>query len=191
METISEGRKSPIGLVNHNKLVRFFTGCDGLKTGFTSEAKYCISATAVRDGVRMLSVIMGSPTYKVRNRDASMLMNYGFSKFESKKLINKDEDLEKIWINKQGDKFFMAKAKYDLSIVTEKGIENKISKKFALNIDDKKKEYKKGEVVGYCEVYINDTFLDKVAIYCDRDFKKGGVFENMKNNLKRIFENSI
>jgi serine-type D-Ala-D-Ala carboxypeptidase (penicillin-binding protein 5/6) len=191
METISEGRKSPIGLVNHNKLVRFFTGCDGLKTGFTSEAKYCISATAVRDGVRMLSVIMGSPTYKVRNKDASALMNYGFSKFESKKLINKDEDLEKIWISKQGDKFFMAKAKYDLSIVTEKGTENKVTKKFALNIDDKKKEYKKGEVVGYCEVYINDTFVDKVAIYCDRDFKKGGVFENMKNNLKRIFENSI
>lgn len=46
METISEGRKSPIGLVNHNKLVRFFKGCDGLKTGFTDEAKYCISATA-------------------------------------------------------------------------------------------------------------------------------------------------
>ena len=191
METISEGRKSPIGLVNHNKLVRFFTGCDGLKTGFTSDAKYCISATAVRDGVRMLSVIMGSPTYKVRNKDASMLMNYGFSKFESKKLIKKDEDLEKIWINKQGDKFFMAKAKYDLDIVTEKGKENKISKKFTLNIDDKKKEYKKGEVVGYCEVYINDAFVDKVAIYCDRDFKKGGVFENMKNNLKRMFENAL
>lgn len=54
METISEGRKSPIELVNHNKLVRFFDGCDGLKTGFTQEAKYCISATAVRDGVECL-----------------------------------------------------------------------------------------------------------------------------------------
>ncbi|MBO5131431.1 MAG: D-alanyl-D-alanine carboxypeptidase, partial [Romboutsia sp.] len=59
METISEGRKSPIELVNHNKLVRFFDGCDGLKTGFTQEAKYCISATAVRNNVRMLAVIMG------------------------------------------------------------------------------------------------------------------------------------
>ena len=57
METISEGRKSPIELVNHNKLVRFFDGCDGLKTGFTQEAKYCISATAVRNGVRMLAVM--------------------------------------------------------------------------------------------------------------------------------------
>ena len=87
METISEGRKSPIELVNHNKLVRFFDGCDGLKTGYTEEAKYCISATAVRDGIRMLAVIMGAPTYKVRNRDASMLMNYGFSKYEGKKIF--------------------------------------------------------------------------------------------------------
>ena len=63
METISEGRKTPIGLVNHNKLVRFFDGCDGLKTGFTNEAKYCISATAVRSNVRMLAIIMGAPTY--------------------------------------------------------------------------------------------------------------------------------
>ena len=90
METISEGRKTPIELVNHNKLVRFFQGCDGLKTGYTEEAKYCISATAVHDGVRMLSVIMGAPTYKVRNRDASMLMNYGFSKFEGKKIFDKN-----------------------------------------------------------------------------------------------------
>jgi serine-type D-Ala-D-Ala carboxypeptidase (penicillin-binding protein 5/6) len=191
METISEGRQSPIGLVNHNKLVRFFNGCDGLKTGFTDEAKYCISATAVRDGVRVLAVIMGAPSYKVRNRDASMLMNFGFSKFEAKKVITKDEDLEKIWINKQGDKFFIAKAKDDLPLVTEKGKENKITKKYILNVDDKKKEYKKGEVVGYCEVYINENLAGKVEIYCDRDFKKGGIFENLKNNLKRMIDNSI
>ena len=81
MDTVSEGRKAPIELVNHNKLVRFFDGCDGLKTGFTNEAKYCISATAIRNNVRMLSVIMGAPTYKIRNRDASILLNYGFSKY--------------------------------------------------------------------------------------------------------------
>lgn len=191
METISEGRKTPIGLVNHNKLVRFFKGCDGLKTGFTEEAKYCISATAVRDGVRMLAVIMGSPTYKVRNKDASMLLNYGFSKFESKKVISKDEDVEKVWLNKQSDKFFIAKAKQDLMIVNEKGTDNKVTKKCILQIDKNKKEFKKGEVIGYCEVSMNDKVIDKVEIYCDRDFKKGGIFENMKNTLKRVFENSI
>ncbi len=153
METISEGRKTPIELVNHNKLVRFFRGCDGLKTGFTNEAKYCISATATRDGVRMLAVIMGAPSYKIRNRDASMLLNYGFSKYESKQLVKKDDELEKVTLNKSGDKFFMARAAEDLFISIEKGTDSKITKK--LTIDNSKKEYKKGEIVGYCEYYNN------------------------------------
>ena len=99
METISEGRKSPIELVNHNKLVRFFEGCDGLKTGYTSEAKYCISATAKRNGVRMLAVIMGAPTYKIRNRDAGILMNYVFQNMKEKNLYLKMKMWKKyIWV---------------------------------------------------------------------------------------------
>ncbi|SKA76725.1 D-alanyl-D-alanine carboxypeptidase (penicillin-binding protein 5/6) [Clostridium sp. USBA 49] len=191
METISEGRKTPIELVNHNKLVRFFKGCDGLKTGFTNEAKYCISATAVRDGVRMLTVIMGSPTYKIRNKDASMLLNYGFSKYESKKIISKDEEIEKIPINKQGDKYFIAKAAKDLEIIIEKGVNKKIDKKCILNIDKNKREYKKGEIIGYCEVYIDNTLVGKIEIYTDRDFKIGGLLENFKSNLKNMFEKAI
>ena len=125
METISEGRKTPIGLVNHNKLVRFFKGCDGLKTGFTDDAMYCISATATRDGVRMISIIVGAPTFKTRNRDCSMLLNYGFSKYEVKKVITKDMELDKIYFNKQSDKYFIAKAKDEMNITLEKGIKNK------------------------------------------------------------------
>ncbi len=92
METISEGRKSPIELVNHNKLVRFFDGCDGLKTGYTEEAKYCISATAVRDGVRMLAVIMGAPTYKVivdRNIRKFVCYQTSFQNMKAKKSFQK------------------------------------------------------------------------------------------------------
>ncbi len=189
METISEGRKSPIGLVNHNKLVRFFKGCDGLKTGFTDEAKYCISATAARDGVRVLTVIMGAPTYKIRNRDASMLMNFGFSKFESKKVLSKDEDVEKIVLNKQGDKFFMAKAKEDLSITIDRGDEKSITKKIV--ITNEQKSYKKGDVIGYCEFFLKDVKVGTVDIYCDRDVKKSGILNNMKDNLKGLFKGGI
>ncbi|MBS5952058.1 MAG: D-alanyl-D-alanine carboxypeptidase, partial [Clostridium sp.] len=146
METISEGRKSPIELVNHNKLVRFFEGCDGLKTGFTQEAKYCISATATRNGVRMLSVIMGAPTYKVRNRDAGMLLNFGFSKYEGKKVLTKDEDVENVYLSKNTDKFLVAKAKDDLVAVVPKGENKEIEKKIV--IDELKKEYKAGDIVG-------------------------------------------
>ncbi|PRR78818.1 D-alanyl-D-alanine carboxypeptidase DacF precursor [Clostridium liquoris] len=189
METISEGRKSPIGLVNHNKLVRFFKGCDGLKTGFTNEAMYCISATAVRDGVRMLAVIMGAPTYKVRNRDASMLMNYGFSKFECKKVVPKDSNVEKIQLGKREDKFFMAKALEDINIIVERGTESKITKKCVVNLE--KKHYNKGDVVGNCEVYLNGNLVGNVKIYCDREIKKPGVFDNFRYNFKNLFNNGI
>jgi D-alanyl-D-alanine carboxypeptidase (penicillin-binding protein 5/6) len=189
METLSEGRKTPVDLVNHNKLVRFFKGCDGLKTGYTSKAKYCISATAVRNNVRMLAIIMGAPTWKIRNRDASMLMNYGFGKFENKKIIEKDSDVEKVVFNKKGDKFFIAKARKDLCITIERGTEEKITKKCV--IDNKRKSYKKGDSVGYCEIYMDDKACGKVELYCDRDLKPGGFFNNLKFNFNKLFDNAI
>lgn len=189
METISEGRLSPIELVNHNKLVRFFEGCDGLKTGYTQEAKYCISATATRNGVRMLSVIMGAPTYKIRNRDAGMLMNYGFSKYEGKKMLAKDEEVESIYLSKNTDKFFIAKAKDDLIAIIPKGENKEVEKKIIM--DELKKEYKEGDIVGKCEVYLGEDKIGEVELYSDRDVKLGGIFENFKFNMKNMFRKGV
>lgn len=189
MDSISEGRKSPIELVNHNKLVRFFEGCDGLKTGFTNEAKYCISATATRNGVRMLSVIMGAPTYKIRNRDAGVLLNYGFSKYEGKKLVGKDEEIEKVYMDEQTDKFFMAMAKDDLTVILPKGENKELEKKIV--IDELQKEYKAGDIVGKYEVYLGGEKVGEVEIYCDRDIKKGNIIDNIKHNIKNLFEKGV
>ena len=189
METITEGRRTPIGLVNHNKLVRFFEGCDGLKTGFTNEAKYCISATAVRNNVRMLAIIMGAPTYKIRNSDASMLMNYGFSKFETKKVITKDEEVEKIPLNKKGDKFLIAKAQENFLVTLERGKKNAITKKIV--VEEGLMEYKKGVAIGFCEVYVDNELCGKVIIYSDRDIKKSRMWENIKNNFIDLFDKAI
>ena len=184
METISEGRKSPIELVNHNKLVRFFKGCDGLKTGYTSEAKYCISATATRDGVRMLSVIMGAPTYKIRNRDAGMLLNYGFSKYAGKKVVSKDEEIGKVFMGEKTDKYFIAKAKEDLVAILEKGKQGETQKK--IKIDEIKDKYSAGDVVGKCEVYIGEDKVGEVDIYADRDIKKPNLVEKAKFKVKSM-----
>ncbi|MBN1068342.1 D-alanyl-D-alanine carboxypeptidase [Clostridium botulinum] len=189
MDSISEGRKSPIELVNHNKLVRFFEGCDGLKTGFTNEAKYCISATATRNEVRMLTVIMGAPTYKIRNRDAGILLNHGFSKYEGKKIVSKDEDVEKVLMDKQTDRFFMAKAKDDLTAILPKGSNGEISNKIV--IEELKPEYKMGDIVGKCEVYLGEEKVGEVEIYSDRDIKKGNLFDNIKYNIKNLFEKGV
>lgn len=186
METISEGRKSPIELVNHNKLVRFFKGCDGLKTGYTSEAKYCISATATRDGVRMLTVIMGAPSYKIRNRDAGMLLNYGFSKFEGKKIVEKDQVIGDANLSEQTDELFEAKAKNDLIAVLEKGQKGEVEKKIVL--DKSKDNFKAGEIVGKCELYNGNELVGEVEIYTDRDISKPSIFAKMKYKIKCIFK---
>ena len=189
METLSEGRKTPVEMVNHNKLVRFFSGCDGLKTGFTDEAKYCISATAQRDGVRILSIIVGAPTWQIRNRDASMLMNYGFSQFTNKQIITKDEELQQVPLNKNGDKFFILRAQDNFSCIVHKNDTVEIRKvcKFEL----KSKKYEINEVIGTCEIYLGDQLVGEINVYTDREFKVGGFVDNIKDNLQRLMDFGI
>ncbi len=189
METISEGRQSPIELVNHNKLVRFYKGCDGLKTGFTQEAMYCISATANRDGVRMLGVIMGAPTYKQRNADVSKLMDFGFSKYQCKSIVDKDVDVEQIPLNKKGDSYYIAKACDDLKVTIEKGTENQLTQQVTINPDLKK--INAGDIVGKCEVYNGEELVGEVDLYSDREVKQSQFLNNLKGIFNKIFDNSI
>ncbi len=79
MDTIRNGS---FGLTNTNRLVRFYTGATGLKTGSTDKAKFCVSATAERNGMHLICVIMGAPTSSVRNSIATQLLNWGFANYE-------------------------------------------------------------------------------------------------------------
>ena len=79
MDTIRGGT---FGLSNTNKLVRYYDGCTGLKTGYTERAGYCISATAEKDGMELIAVIMKGETADKRNEDAKTLLNYGFSTYQ-------------------------------------------------------------------------------------------------------------
>lgn len=78
-------------LVNTNKLVRFFKGCDGGKTGFTNEALFCLSASAERNGMRVISVILGSPSSKIRFAESSKLLNTAFAQYENKLIVDKED----------------------------------------------------------------------------------------------------
>ncbi len=74
-------RDGAFGLTNTNRLVRFYPGATGLKTGSTAKAKFCISATAMRDGMHLIAVVMGAPTRDIRNEEAKKLLDYGFANF--------------------------------------------------------------------------------------------------------------
>mgnify|MGYP002530510801 FL=1 len=78
MDTIRDGT---FGLTNTNRLVRFYSGANGLKTGSTSRAKFCISATAKRDGMQLIAVIMAAPTRDIRNNEAKQLLDFGFANY--------------------------------------------------------------------------------------------------------------
>lgn len=183
METISNNRKTPIELVNHNKLVRFFNGCDGLKTGFTNEAKYCISATAHRNGVRMIAIIMGAPTYKIRNRDASMLLNYGFSLFERKEVVMKDSEVSRVQFGTNKENFVMAKSAQSISTIVEKGKDIKLTNK--IELDKGKKHIKEGDKIGRAIIYLDEKEIGIVDIYSDREFKDNSFGEKIKGFFKK------
>ena len=118
-----------------------------------------------------------------------MLMNYGFSKYEGKKIFSKDEDVEKIFLGKNTDRYFIAKAKNDLTIVLEKGTTGEPENKITLNSE--KDSYKEGEIIGICEVLVGDKKVGEVELYCDRDVEKANFFENIKYNLKNLFKEGI
>ena len=84
------------GLTNTNKLIRFYQGCDGGKTGYTNEAKHCLCATAKRGDTRLIAVVVGAPDSKTRFKETSDLLNYGFGNYESKVMLSRDglEDMQ-------------------------------------------------------------------------------------------------
>ena len=86
-----EGRITEMS--NTNKLVRFYDGCDSGKTGFTSEAGHCLTASAKRNGLRLIAVVISAPDSKTRFNEVSSMLNYGFSNYECKKIIDKNEIL--------------------------------------------------------------------------------------------------
>lgn len=174
METLSEGRKSPFTMVNKNRLVRFYKGCDGLKTGSTSEAKFCISATALKNDMRLIAVIMASPTRDIRNREASKLLDYGFARFEVVKLADKNDAICDVNVMK-GKTTTVKAVPYDnFYILIDKGDKNEIAKDIKIS-KDIKAEVKKGDVLGEIIASKNGAEIGKMEIVALDDVPKAGM----------------
>ena len=111
----------PFWLVNTNKLVRFYSGADGLKTGYTSEAKFCLSATAKRDNLRVVAVVLGEPNTKTRNAEVSKLFDYAFAQYMNYPLFKTGDSLGDFTINKGQVSTVPLVAKQNYSILMKKG----------------------------------------------------------------------
>ncbi|MEW9110928.1 MAG: D-alanyl-D-alanine carboxypeptidase family protein [Cytobacillus gottheilii] len=145
---LREGTDKKFWLVNTNKLVRFYPGVDGLKTGFTNEAKYCLTATAEVDGMRVIAVVFGAPTSKDRNAQVTKMLDYAFSQYKTHSVFERDHTLGKVKVSKGEHKFVDAVTSEPISLLTKKGesIDN-VKQKIELS-EDIKAPVKKGDEVG-------------------------------------------
>lgn len=134
-------------LSNTNKLVRFYDGATGLKTGSTDKALFCISATAERNNMHLIAVIMAAPTSKQRQADASKLLNYGFANYRLKTVAEKGSTVREIKTDKGVKSTCRLICEGDIYALTENGKENDYKLKYKLK-KEAKAPIKKGDRAG-------------------------------------------
>lgn len=172
-------------LNNTNRLVRFYKGADGLKTGYTSEAKYCLTSTASREGIRFISVVMGAEDSKVRFNESSKLLSYGFGLFEGYTVASADEVIDEIKIINGKEEMARAIVKQELIVPVKRGKEEEIEKSVEL-IDRIRAPLKKGEKIGQIKVYKGNLLLKSTDIVVDRDVEKASFFQMVLRIIKQL-----
>ncbi len=172
-------------IVNTNKLLNYYEGLDGLKTGYTTKSGYCITATAKRNNMRLISVVMGEENNKIRNQDTIALLNYGFSNFKIETILKSDADLGKINIKSGKSEYAKLKLMNDAVDLVNILEQNKYNYKI---IKDKvSAPLKVGDKVGSLIIYANDIKIKEYDLTIDKDIKKAGYFDYLKRNIKYFF----
>ena len=179
--------ESAFGLTNTNKLVRTYQGITGLKTGSTSKAKYCLSATANRNGMDLIAVVMASPMPLTRFVEAARLLDYGFANCTVYKDENKDFLKQSIPIKKGVKEEIKIRAEKPFSyIFTEGENHDKIEKKVHWK-ELVEAPVKKGETVGKIIYSYGDKELGTVDLLANEDIAKAGYRDYLKKILGQYF----
>ena len=183
-EYLEKNDGSKTWLVNTNKLVRFYDGIDGLKTGYTTSAGYCLTATAKKDNFRLISVVMGEESTENRSSDTVKMLNYGFNTFKINTIKTNDEILGKVRVEGGKENFADIVLLNDATELL-KNTDEVSNYKFNLNVDSIKAPVKKGEVVGSAEIIDDDgNIVDEVDVTVKIDIKKANFFDYLFKNIK-------
>ncbi|MEK3787806.1 D-alanyl-D-alanine carboxypeptidase family protein [Paenibacillus sp. FSL K6-1230] len=179
--------EKPFWLVNTNKLVRFYTGADGLKTGYTSEAKFCLSATAVKDGLRVIAVVLGEPNTKTRNSEVASMFDYAFTQYTMKSIVKSGEVIGTLPIEKGTQSSLQIRADKPYSVLvkrdgTAEGIRHEVQLQEHL-----KAPVHKGQTIGKLVVYQKDKVLKEFEIYSDTDVQKANWWQLFKRTTSELF----
>ena len=186
---LREDSDRKIWLVNTNKLVRFKKGVDGLKTGYTKGAGYCLTATMKKDNMRVIATVMGEDSIDNRNKEVSEMLDYANSNYKMKKYIDKNKVLKTIKSSKSKNNIIKIVPKNDINILTKKTDELKL--KYNLKINKLSNNIKKGKKVGIIEITNNNKVIKKADLTVKNDVNKVNIIELYLMYLKDIVSGNM
>ena len=187
---LRKGTDKEIWLVNTNKLVKFYDGVDGLKTGYTKEAGYCLTATAMKNNMRIITVVMGEEDSKTRNSETTEMLNYSFSKYELETLLSTNSSLGKKKIDKTLEENVTLVPTENVTSLNQKGSKKK-NLTYEVHVEDLKAPIKKGDVVGTLTIKEDGKKVREVDITVNKDVKKANYLELYYLYLKNILTGNL
>ena len=183
---LRKGTDRSFWLVNTNKLVRFYKGVDGLKTGYTSEAGFCITATANINDMRIITVVMGEPDSETRNKDVSSVFDYVYAQYGLQKIVDTETILEEVSVEKGKVESIGIVAKEEVNDLYNKN-DGTGNFTYEVEVDNLKAPLSKGDVVGKLTLKENNNVIRTIDLTVKEDVKKANIFELYLRYLKQIF----
>jgi D-alanyl-D-alanine carboxypeptidase (penicillin-binding protein 5/6) len=177
-------------LVNTNNLVRFYEGVDGIKTGHTTKSKYCLTATAKRNNLRVISVVMGIADKSYRNYETTKLLDYAFQQYEVEKTLSKGQVLKEIFVVKAKKTTVKAVLEDDLYILNQKG-KPKRNVTYKLEIDKITVPLKAGARIGTLNVIDNNKVLLSVPVITLEKIEKANIWALFNRYLVEMLTGKI
>ena len=187
---LREGQKNKVWLVNTNKLVRFYDGLDGLKTGYTKEAGYCLTSTAKRGDTRFITVVMGEPDTKTRNSETTSMLDYAFSQYESEKIFSKDNAVGTVRVDLGKTETVKLFPMEDVSVLNKKS-ENKKNANYELKANHLSAPIKKGEKVGELILKVEGEKNRTIPLTVQNKVAKANLLEVYVHQVKSILAGNL
>ena len=177
-------------LVNTNKLVRFYDYIDGLKTGFTDDAGYCLTATGKKGNMRLITVVMKEDNTDNRTKDTIAMMDYGFNMYSVKNIISKDNKIGNIYINLGKEEYADISSLEDINIVNSNQ-DNEAKFTYEIETDNVTAPLSKGSVVGKITVYKDGKYFNSSDLIITKNIKKENIVKVFFRNIKDVLVGSM
>lgn len=187
--TITHKNGKSLWLVNTNSLIKFYSGLDGLKTGFTDKAGYCLTGTMKRNDMRLITVVMHAETKEDRNTDTINMMEYAYSMYNKKTLVSSENYLGNMFIDNAKSRKVKYYLEKDANVIVDKNT-REVNYKYDIELDNIKAPLKKGDKIGTLKLTYNNEIIDYNLIVKE-DVYKSNFFTRMKNYFKDILNGSI